>query len=351
MFQNVLTSWDGALCSTRYDQETGAFFTIAVHSRRRGPAAGGTRAMHYASHEEAVADTTRLASAMTLKMAAADLPMGGGKSVIALPAPRHEISDDLWDRILHIHAENLSTLNGSFWTGPDVGTSAADMDVLHAQSGFAFGRSEAAGGPGSSAPATAQGVYAAIRAAAAEAGMIDLSGRRVVIQGLGAVGMDVLELARKDGADLVATDVDLERCRRARGRGALVVDPSEVLDLSSDVFVPCAMGGVIDLEVARRLRTSVVAGAANNVLADHAAGEELARRGIVYAPDFIANGGGAIHLVGREVLGWSAEEVAHHVDGIGATVAAVFARSRAGGVSADHAARDLAASRLVGSRA
>ena len=346
MIEELITGWDGLLCSTRYDRETGAFFVIAVHSRRRGPAAGGTRAMHYESYDDAVADAMRLAGAMTLKMAAADLPMGGGKSVIALPASRHEIDGTTWRRILSIHAENLATLNGSYWTGPDVGTSSADMDVLHAESGFAFGRSEAAGGPGSSAPATAHGVHVAIAASAAEAGMPRLAGRRVVIQGLGAVGMEVLELTRKDGAELVATDVDPTRCDRARELGATVVAPDEILGLESDVFVPCAMGGVIDLETARIIRTSVVAGAANNVLTTPEAAEELARRGIVYAPDFIANGGGAIHLVGREVLGWSAEEVDAHVEGISGTLGEVFAQARSTGSSAEHAAHVLAESRL-----
>jgi leucine dehydrogenase len=347
MIENILTTWDGALCANRFDQETGAFFTSAIHSRRLGPAAGGTRAVYYASPDEAVADACRLASAMTLKMAAADLPMGGGKTVIALPAPRYEISDDLWRRILEVHGENLSTLGGSYWTGPDVGTSSIDMDILHQRSGFAFGRSEAAGGPGSSAPSTAQGVYVAIRAAAAEAGWGDLAGRRMVIQGLGAVGMDVLEFARKDGADVVATDVDSELCRAAQDLGAVIADPLEILELESDVFVPCAMGGVIDLDVARRIRTSVVAGAANNVLVDEGAGEELSRRGIVYAPDFIANAGGAIHLVGREVLGWSAEEVSSHVDGIRETLSKVFDRAREAGLTTDAAARELAMGRLT----
>lgn len=347
MIEDLITSWDGALCSTRYDRKSGALFVIAVHSRQRGPAAGGTRARHYESYTDAVADAMRLAGAMTLKMAAADLPMGGGKSVIALPAPREQIDDGLWQRILAIHADNLATLNGSYWTGPDVGTNSADMDVLHAASGFAFGRSESAGGPGSSAPSTAQGVYVAMQRAAAEAGIDSLVGRRILIQGLGAVGMDVLELARKEGAHLIACDVDHERCARAERLGASVVDPAEVLSLESDIFVPCAMGGIIDADVARTIQTSVIAGAANNVLTDPSVGEELARRGIVYAPDFVANAGGAIHLVGREVLGWSAEEVATHVDGIGETLGDAFDAARAQGVSSERAAHDLAEARLT----
>lgn len=346
MIEELVTDWDGILCSTRYDRETSAFFVIAVHSRRRGPAAGGTRAMHYESYGDAVADAMRLATTMTLKMAAADLPMGGGKAVIALPAARQDIGDATWRRILEIHAENLTTLNGSYWTGPDVGTTPEDMDALHALSGLAFGRSEAAGGPGSSAPPTAQGVHVALVRAAAEAGIDDLTGRRIVIQGLGAVGMDVLRLTRKDGAELIAADVDQEKCEQARELGATIVPPDDVLGLESDIFVPCAIGGVIDFDVARTLRTSVVAGSANNILTDPAVGDELARRGIVYAPDFVANAGGAIHLIGREVLGWSAQEVAAHIEGISGTLGEVFEQARSTGSSAEHAAHVLAESRL-----
>lgn len=346
MIEDAVIGWDGALCSTRYDRETDTFFVIAIHSRQRGPASGGTRAVHYGSYSEAVRDAMRLSGAMTLKMAAAGLPMGGGKSVIALPAPRHEISDATWERILAIHADNLVTLRGSYSTGPDVGTTSEDMDVLHAAGGQAFGRSEAAGGPGSSAPCTAQGVYVAIRAAATEAGMGEIRGKRVAIQGLGAVGLDVLDFARKDGAEVVATDVNPKALQRARELGATIVEPDEILDVESDVFSPCAMGGVIDVPVARTIRTRVIAGAANNVLATPAAGDVLSERGIVLAPDFIANSGGAIHLVGREVLGWSAGEVASHVDGIGITLAEVFARSRDAGVTTEQAARDLAVSRV-----
>src|SRR5699024_990770 len=124
-------------------------------------------------------DATRLAEVMTMKMAAADLPMGGGKSVIALPAPHHEIDHATWQRLLALHAENLRLLRGSYWTGPDVGTASTDMDALHAASGFAFGRLPQAGGPGSSAPITAHGVHVALTASAARAGIGDLRGHRV----------------------------------------------------------------------------------------------------------------------------------------------------------------------------
>ena len=351
--ETVLPSWDGELCSVRFDRETGAWFVIAVHSTRLGPASGGTRAMVYPSVGDAVADATRLAAAMTTKMAVAGLPMGGGKSVIALPAPRAALGDDRWRRILRIHAANLQKLGGTYTTGPDIGTSSADMDILRETTPFAFGGSAATGGPGSGAPATALGVFTAVRAAVAEAGLGDgtgVAGLRLLVQGLGAVGARVAELAAEAGADLLVADVDPERCAAAAARGARVVSPAEVTRTRCDVLVPCATGGLIDARVARTLPCAVVAGAANNQLADvrrpHAA-RVLTRRGIVYAPDFVANSGGAIHLVGREVLGWTEDQVTRRTLQIGRTLRGVFADARAYGITTEQAARDLAARRLA----
>jgi leucine dehydrogenase len=343
----VLASWDGELCAVRFDRETGAWFVIAVHSTRLGPASGGTRAMVYPHLGAAVADATRLAGAMTTKMAAAGLPMGGGKSVIALPAPRAELGEHRWRRILQVHAENVNRLGGNYTTGPDIGTTSADMDVLRDTTPYAFGRSSASGGPGSSAPATALGVFAAVRAAAAEAGLGELAGRRVLVQGLGAVGAGVAELAAQAGAELLVADVDPARCAAAEAVGARRVDVDRVTRTDCDVLMPCATGGLLDEEVARTLPAAVVAGAANNQLADRRAADVLAERGVVYAPDFVANAGGAVHLVGREVLGWSEHQVRERTLRIGATLETVFADARARGVTTERAAHDLAAARLA----
>lgn len=345
--EKILREWDGRFCISRYDESTGAFFTIAVHAISGGSATGGTRAMQYTGFDAAVEDATRLAGAMTLKAAIAGLPMGGGKSVIALPAPRNEIPADQWRRILEIHAENLATLGGTYWTGPDVGTASADMDVVHAAGGSVFGCSEAGGGSGSSAPETAHGVHVAIHAAGREAGIDDLAGTRVLVQGLGAVGYAVAELVAADGAHVVATDVDATRCDRARAElGAEIIGVDEALSTPSDVFVPCATGGLIDDDTAATIQTRVIAGAANNLLAHESAADTLAARGIVLAPDFVANGGGLIHLVGREVLDWTAERVSTHVAGIGDTLHEVFDLARAENLSTQRAARQLATERL-----
>lgn len=339
-------TWNGELTCIRHDPETDAWLIIAIDSTRRGPAAGGTRAMTYPSVADAIADATRLAQAMTLKMAAADLPMGGGKSVLALPRPRHQLDDATWQRILELHAMNLQRLGGSYSTGPDVGTNSADMDVLGTNTDHVFGRSEGAGGAGSSAEMTARGVFAAIQVSAVEAGMSSLRDRRVLVQGLGAVGAGVAELAQEQGARLLVSDVVDSRVEVFRRRGAAVVSPTDVTQTDCDVLVPCATGGLIDASVARALPAAVVAGAANNILHDSSTAEILRERGIVYAPDFVANAGGAVHLIGREVLGWSAEQVSARTQQIGDTLRAIFDDARTRGVTTDSAASDLARGRL-----
>ena len=339
----TLPEWDGELTCVRNDPATGAWFVVAVHSTRLGPASGGTRAMVYPELGHAVADARRLAGAMTRKMAVAGLPMGGGKSVIALPAPRPELDEARWRRILEIHAANLELLGGSYTTGPDIGTSSADMDVLRSRTPHVFGCSIAAGGPGSSAEATALGVHAAIEASVEEAGLAGVSGLRVLVQGLGAVGAKVADLAAGAGAKLIVADVDHSRCARAVERfGADVVGTGAVTTTACDVLVPCATGGLIDSAAAATVPCSVIAGAANNLLAEPGAARVLQGRGIVLAPDYVANAGGAVHLVGREVLGWTPEQVVARTLQIGETLRGIFADARRHGITSVEAADRVA---------
>ncbi|MGF6885239.1 leucine dehydrogenase [Nocardia sp. GAS34] len=334
--------WDGELTLTRHDAETGAFFIIRLDSTRLGPATGGTRAVQYADLADAFADVGRLAGAMTLKMAVSGLPMGGGKSVIALPAPRRDLDEATWQRILRLHAENIQKLDGNYWTGPDMNTNSADMDILSDTTKFAFGRSVERGGAGSSADNTALGVFEAMKATARHAGLGELSGRAVLVQGIGAVGSGVAAHARQAGAHVLVADTDPDRLDRARAQGYTIVETDAVLSTASDIFAPCAMGGIIDARVARQLNTRAVAGAANNILADDEAGAVLQQRGILYAPDFVANAGGAFHLIGHEVLGWSSDAVTEHTRGIGDTLGEVFAISRTENITPDAAAKLLA---------
>ena len=341
--EGVAATWKGELTAIRHDEETGAHYVIAVHSTRLGPAAGGTRAMVYPGAAEVVADARRLAEAMTYKMAVAGLPMGGGKSVIALPAPLARLSAATWKRILEVHAANLRLLHGSYWTGPDVGTDSDDMDTLRNMTEFAFGRSTAAGGPGSSAEETAVGVFAAVEAAAREAGLGDVTGRKVLVQGLGAVGARVAAFVCEAGARLLVADVAPDRCVSFEARGAVRVPVETVTTTECDVLVPCATGRLVTSQVAATLSCAAIAGAANNVLGDEQAADVLRGRGITYAPDFVANAGGAIHLIGREVLGWSAPEVRARSLAIGQTMERIFKEAQARGITPEAAARRMAA--------
>ncbi|WP_297773144.1 Glu/Leu/Phe/Val dehydrogenase family protein [Mycobacterium sp.] len=338
--------WDGELTVTRHDPETGASFVIRVDSTRLGQAAGGTRAAQYSSLSGALDDAGKLAGAMTLKMAVSGLPMGGGKSVIVLPSPRKDIEAAAWQRILELHAENIDRLNGTYWTGPDVNTNSADMDILNETTEFVFGRSADRGGAGSSAVNTALGVFEAMQATAVHAGLGALDGLTILIQGLGAVGGQLAAFASEAGARLLVSDTDVARLTWARQFGCTVVEPEDVSTTRCDIFAPCAMGGVIDSATAARLTTSAVVGAANNILAHDQAGAILRDRGILYAPDFVANAGGAFHLIGREVLGWDDDTVAAHTRRIGDTVIEVYAISEAEDITTAAAARILARRRM-----
>jgi leucine dehydrogenase len=335
----VLPRWDGELTSVRYDEETGAWFVIAVHSTKLGPASGGTRAMVYPRLDDAIADAQRLAGAMTMKMAVTGLPMGGGKSVIALPVQRAELSDATWRRILEIHAANLALFHGSYTTGPDIGTNSRDMDVIRAITPHVFGCSAEIGGPGSSAGATALGVYAAVEAGVEEAGLSGVAGLRVLIQGLGAVGAIVADLAADAGAKLLVADIEESRCKAVAERhGAAIVPIDAVTTTACDVLVPCATGGLIDAAVASTVQCSVIAGAANNLLVEPDVARILRDRGIVLAPDYVANAGGAVHLVGREVLGWTPEQVTARTLKIRDTLADIFTDARVHDITSVEAA-------------
>ncbi len=344
---NVLREWDGEFALTAYDEPSGTHMFVAIHSTRLGPAAGGTRMKTYATPADALDDACRLAGAMTLKMAVAGLPMGGGKSVLAVPGDLDPVTRR--DLLLR-HAHNVHMLGGNYRTGPDMNTNSADMDTLNEVTPYAFGRSVERGGSGSSAPDTAVGVFHGIVASVRHAyGSDDLSGRRVLVQGSGAVGEPLAEMLVKAGAHVIVSDVSVERVEALYDRlGVEVVSPGSVLDTECDVFAPCATGGVLTEETIPRLRCRIVAGAANNPLDDpHRDGELLREAGILYAPDFVINGGGAIHLIGYESLGWTEEQVERGLLGIGDTLTEIYRAADEAGISTEAAAERIAHARLA----
>lgn len=341
----VLSEWDGENALMSFDARTGSHLFIALHSRRLGPAAGGTRLKTYPTPTDALRDATLLARAMTYKMAVAGLPMGGGKSVLAVPG---ELSPDDRRHLLTCHAYNVESLGGNYSTGPDVGTTSEDMDVLHQYTEHAFGRSPAGGGSGSSAPDTAVGVFHGIAAAVAHVnGSPDLSGVRVLVQGCGAVGEPLVGMLVEGGAAVTVSDVVTDRVEALETKYGVASAHPDAIDLDVDVYSPCALGQVISARTVPMLRARIVAGAANNVLVEDADGERLLAAGILYAPDFVINAGGAVHLIGYEGLGWTTAQVEAGLRGIGTTLAEIFRDADDHGVSTERAAERLAEARLT----
>jgi leucine dehydrogenase len=261
---------------------------IVIHDTRRGPAFGGIRRWSYRTPEAALSDCLRLAQAMTLKCAIHRLPGGGGKAVI-LQQPG--LDRQAAYRLLGRYVQHMG---GRFYTGPDVGTEAGDLEAV--ASATEFVAQPGPDGPGNLAEPTALGVFAGICAVATRFGTSDFHDLTVAVQGLGEVGQRVAQLLAAAGARLLLADVQEERAHNlARELEAEVVDAREVLSAACDIYSPCAMGGVIHKNSIPMLKARAVAGAANNVLAAPEHGQELHRRGILYAPDFVINSGALVH--------------------------------------------------------
>ncbi len=345
--EDLLQGWDGEEIILRHDLPTNAWIVVAIHSTRLGPAGGGTRMKSYPSLEAAVEDAQRLAEGMTYKFAVSDLPRGGGKAVLAVPSGLRDA-----DRasLLRRYGALIAQLGGLYQTGPDVGTTADDMDVI-AETGapYVFGRTPAHGGSGDSGPATAVGVLAGMRVACERLfGAGALAGRRVVVQGAGSVGLPLLRLLVEENADVTFADPTPRARDQAHAElGVPYLDPETAYDQECDVFAPCALGAVLNERTIPRLRCRAVVGSANNQLATEDDAIRLQERGILYAPDYVVNCGGAMALLGRETLGWSHPEADARIAAtVRATLTQVFDIAAAEGVTTVAAARRVAEARL-----
>lgn len=303
--------------------------------------------MAYPSLDGARADAMRLAEAMTYKWAAADFPRGGGKAVIALSAAPLEPA--VRAALLRRYGAFLRELSGRFWTGGDVGTSSADMDVI-AETGapYVFSRTPAHGGAGGSGEWTARGVFAAIEAVCARLfGERSPRGRSFLVQGAGSVGPALIERLASAGARVSWSDPDPSAAgRMAAHPGLRRIAPDRCLDAEADLLAPCALGRVLSADTIRRLRVRAVVGAANDQLADPGDAARLRDRGILYAPDFVVNAGGAVAITGIEALGWTAARAEREVDRIGETLARVLDAADREGRTTGEAARRIAERRL-----
>ena len=279
------------------DAASGLRGYIAVHSTSRGPAAGGLRMRAYVSDADALADVLALSRGMTLKTAAADLPLGGGKAVI-VGDPTAKTNGQLRAMGRAIH-----TLRGDYWTAEDMGMSPSDMAVIRGETPYVAGLADGPFASGDPSPRTARGVFYAMRVAAQHRfGTRDLTGRRVTIMGLGHVGWHLAKLLRAAGARLIVADTDAARAEQAAWTfGAEVAAPSAIAVTPAEIFAPCAIGGIVTEQLAQDIPVAIVCGAANTQLASDVAGDILHKRGILYAPDYVANGGGIVN-VAAEIL-------------------------------------------------
>jgi leucine dehydrogenase len=350
MFETLIRAWDGEEVVSRFDEPTGTWMFVGVHSTVLGPAMGGTRMKSYAAPEEALRDALRLSGAMTLKQAAADLPFGGGKAVLAVP----DVPAGLERRKLLLrYAQLVDSLGGTYVTAADMNTGQADMDVISERCPYVLGRSPERGGSGDPGPATARGVFHGIAASAAHVwGDAGLAGRSVLVQGVGSVGSLLARLLRDAGASVLVADADATRAGDVGAEvGGTVIPPADVIGTACDVYAPCAVGGVLSAVTVPSLRCRIVAGAANNQLEEAEDASRLRAQGILYAPDFVINAGGVMHLAGRETLRWPEQELARRLGGIGDTLTGVYRAAEEAGITTDAAAERLARDRIAAARA
>jgi leucine dehydrogenase len=273
------------------DADSGLRAIIAIHSTHLGPATGGLRMWPYPNEEEAILDALRLARGMTYKYAAAGVNLGGGKAVI-IGDPKRDKSEAL----LRAFGRFVDQLGGEYITGEDVGTTLGDMEVIFSETNHVVTLPTHCGGAGDIAPATALGSVVATRACAKRVwGTDELKGRKIALQGLGAVGYNALRMLMEQGAQVVVADIDPQKMDAAVAEfGVTTVDPNDIYKQDVDIFAPYALGAVINDDTIPQLRAKVVVGSANNIFAEERHGDELERRSIVYAVDYVANSGGTI---------------------------------------------------------
>lgn len=286
------------------DKHTGLKAIIAIHNTVLGPGLGGTRIWNYASEAEAVNDVLRLSRGMTYKAAISGLNLGGAKAVIIGDAKT--IKTEALMRKFGRFVENLS---GKYITAEDVNTTTRDMEYVHMETSHVVGLPESMGGGGDPSPVTAYGTFMGMKAAVKHVyGSDSLNGKTVAVQGIGKVGGHLLEYLHKEGAKLIIADINEEvLAKYAKDLGAVVVKGDEIYSQEVDIFAPCALGAILNTDNINKLKCKVVAGAANNQLADeNVHGPMLVEKGITYAPDFLINAGGLINVY-QEYIGYNRE--------------------------------------------
>ncbi|HEU5305463.1 MAG TPA: Glu/Leu/Phe/Val dehydrogenase [Gemmatimonadales bacterium] len=322
-----------------HDPSCGYFGIIAIHDTTLGPALGGTRFWQYGTTDEAITDALRLARGMTYKSAVAGINLGGGKSVIIGDNKRTDR-----EALFRAHGRFIETLNGRYITAEDIGTSPADMEYIKLETDHVAGLLGLSGDP---SPVTAYGVYVGMKSAArVRWGSDSLNGKTVAVQGAGKVAYHLMQHLHAEGARIIVTDIDAEKVRRAEQEfGARPAPPDSIYDQDADIYAPCALGATVNDDTLRRLKVQVIAGGANNQLAEDRHGDELEKRGILYAPDYVINGGGVINVYG-ELHRWPVERAKKKAGEIYETLLRIFDIAKRERIPTYRAADRLAEQRI-----
>ncbi|HET8854581.1 MAG TPA: Glu/Leu/Phe/Val dehydrogenase [Salinimicrobium sp.] len=295
------------------DKDTGLKAIIGIHNTVLGPALGGTRMWNYTSEWEALNDVLRLSRGMTFKSAVTGLNLGGGKAVIIGDAKTQKTPE-----LMRKFGEFVHSLGGKYITAEDVGMETADMDTVREVTPYVTGISQEKGGAGNPSPITAYGVYMGLKAAAKfKFGTDNLEGRKVLVQGIGHVGETLVDYLSKDGAAVFITDINRQRLEEVSSKyGATIFEADDIYSAEMDIYAPCALGATINDETIDKLKVGIIAGAANNQLADEKKhGKILQEKGIVYAPDFLINAGGIINVY-AELEGYNRDEIIRKTENI-----------------------------------
>lgn len=325
------------------DEHTGLKAIIAIHNTVLGPGLGGTRVWNYANDTEAINDVLRLSRGMTYKAAISGLNLGGAKAVIIGDAKAIKT-----EALMRKFGRFVENLNGKYITAEDVNTTTRDMEYVHMETSHVVGLPESMGGGGDPSPVTAYGTYMGMKAAVKHAfGNDSLNGKKVAVQGIGKVGGHLLEHLHKEGATLFITDINEEMLAKySKEFGATVVKGSEIYGLDVDVFAPCALGAILNTENIAQLKCKVVAGAANNQLADeNLHGQMLVEKGIAYAPDFLINAGGLINVY-QEHIGYNRETAFRNTEHIYHVTENIFKLASAQNIHTQKAAIEMAQKRI-----
>lgn len=326
-----------------HDKDTGLKAIIGVHNTVLGPALGGTRMWNYTNEWEALNDVLRLSRGMTFKNSLSGLNLGGGKAVIIGDAKTLK-TPELMTRF----GQFVDSLSGKYITAEDVGMETKDMDIVNKVTKYVAGISVENGGSGNPSPITAYGVFMGMKAAAKyKFGTDNLEGKKVLVQGIGHVGEVLVQHLTKSGAIVTITDINEERVHQIGAKyGAKIFTGDDLYAADVDIYAPCALGATINDETINKFKAKVIAGAANNQLANEAVhGKLLKEKGILYAPDFLINAGGVINVY-SEIVNWSKEQVIEKTENIYNTALDIFNLADANNITTHQAAFTMAQKRI-----